>query len=443
MTCKQAQEALNDRLAPSTGAMSAELTAHLDSCPVCRAHAASMEGIARCLADMRAFAAAIPAEVLEENKRRILAAIADAAATKPARRFARHTPPATTRQQPAKDFSSPRIHPVLLWSAAGIAATLVMIFGIFFRDRTPATGTPEPPAPAVPVVAATAPKSINQGPKVTNTVAPIAPRAAVQEPPITFAWLKEEFARLKVAREGVTWDYLKKVVKYLTTGQRTRDENVEGWQLLADAYEAAGEGDRAKNAFTKYLDFMEAKGPRELAMNAAQTKAANLFYAKKEYLNALAYYDMIATRYPGTPEAANAKLMSGEYFNRQQMWTEGASQFALIAKELPKEDPAGRRARQCLSSSLANSQRFDEAVSALKEMQEDNTDEDAAGYACFWAGHTHMRAGVSHYPLAVKEFQSLIEKYPKHRYVGAARQFLNKIQQEMVTGEGQVVPRQG
>jgi tetratricopeptide (TPR) repeat protein len=435
MTCKQAQEALSDRLAPSTGAMPADLAAHLACCPACRAHAASMEGIARCLADMRAFAAAIPAEVLEENKRRILAAIADKNA-KPATRFARRTPAATTsRQQPAKDFSSPRIHPVLLWSAAGVAATLVMIFGIFFRDRTPATSTPEPAAPAVPVVATHSPAK-NVEPSPALSAKNEEPRTKNQELPVTLAWLKEEFARLKVAREGVTWDYLNKVVKYLTTGERTLDEKVDGWKLLADAYEAAGEEDRSSTAFGRYLDFLGQRDGKTVAVNAANSKANSLYF-KKDYLRAVAIADLAQIRYPDDPAVYDSKLIAGRCYEKQELPDQAIAEYQKVIEKLPATNVWRKHAERRIWYQYSNMGRNDEAVNALKSIASKNgADEDDYLHSHFYLGQFYFVQGPAHYLEAAKELQAVIERNPNHGYADYARKLLASINKRSIEAAG-------
>ena len=432
MTCKDAQDALDDRLAPSTGAMSAELTAHLDSCPACRAHAASMEGIARCLADMRAFAAAIPAEVLEENKRRILAAIA-AKNAKPATRFARRTPPATSRQQPAQDFSSPRIHPVLLWSAAGIAATLVMIFGIYFRDRTPVTGIPEPATPTVSVVAATHSPAKNVEPKVVSPTNEER-RTRNQELPVSLAWLKEEFARLKVAREGVTWDYLNKVVKFLTIRERTLDEKVDGWQLLANAYEFAGEADRARNAFFNYLAFVEERDGKKRALDIGTNRGCVLFGSKGNALGGLAYLEQLAVRYPGTEAAPRAAFVAAEYCFKQKNWTGSEQAYRRVIEEFPDTDWANK-AQQKLWLSLWVQNRMTDAIKALDDYAANRQTKEAEAYADYHVGFILQARGIGHFAEATKRLKKATTTDPNGTFGKCAQQLLASMTRKMTETE--------
>jgi tetratricopeptide (TPR) repeat protein len=410
--------------------MSTELTAHLAECPACRAHAASMEGIARCLADMRAFAAAIPAEVLEENKRRILAAIADKNA-KPARRFARRTP-ATSRQQSAKDFASPRIHPVLLWSAAGIAATLVMIFGIFFRDRTPTTSTPEPAVPAAPVVATHSPAKIM--PPVTISSTNQERRTKNQELPVTLAWLQQEFARLKVAREGVTWDYLNKVVRFLTTGQRTLDEKVDGWQLLADAYETAGEADRARNAFGRYLDFVEKKDGKEKAAMFARIKGDGLSFAKKDRFAGLAYYDMVITRYPNTDAADHAVYMSSYYYEGQKQYDTAIAQLDRLVETRPDAYWAKQAVRR-IPILLFNAKRPAEARQRLMSLADQAPMSERADIH-FQLGMMSFVHGPKEYSVAAQDFQWVVANCPEQKEAVAARRMLAEINNHLLAPSG-------
>jgi tetratricopeptide (TPR) repeat protein len=293
-----------------------------------------MEGIARCLADMRAFAAAIPAEVLEENKRRILAAIADKNA-KPATRFARRTSSATSRQQSAKDFASPRIHPVLLWSAAGIAATLVMIFGIFFRDRTPATGIPEPATPAAPVAATHSP---------AKNVEPKAALSANQERPITLVGLKEEFAKLKASDAGGNREFLNRLRRFLA-GAKGLDEQVDAANLLVATYEKMDRKDLAREAFGQYLGYIEHRDGMEEAARLTREKARRLFWGEKDYVEALAHYDIILTRYSSTTHFGNAMYMIGKYQYVIGNRTEAIRAYSQVAGELPSSNLWARLAR--------------------------------------------------------------------------------------------------
>jgi tetratricopeptide (TPR) repeat protein len=413
--------------------MPADLAAHVASCPACRAHAASMEGIARCLADMRAFAAAIPAEVLEENKRRILAAIADKNA-KPATRFARRTPAATTsRQQPAKDFSSPRIHPVLLWSAAGIAATLVMIFGLYFHDRTPATSAPEPVTPAAPVVAAThLPAKIVSPVTISSTNQ--ERRTKNQELPVTLVWLQQEFARLKVAREGVTWDYLNKVVKYLTRdGNRTLDEKVDGWELLADAYGKAGEMDRSLNAFGKYLAFVEERDGKEKAIEMGTRRATVVFNREHDFLHGLAYYELLATRYPNTDARARALFMAGRYHYLQKAWPGAEQAYRSISEELPGTEWAKKAQKELWVVLWVQGKRV-EAIAVLDEISRNTDDEKDKSYTDGNAAFVLRSMGIGQYPAAIQRLKRIAERAPGSSAAKFASEEIASMTRRMVNG---------
>jgi len=433
MNCKQAQEALNDRLGSDKSAQPDDLIAHLASCPACRAQAEQAERLSRCLASMRTQAAAIPADVLAANEHRIIETVRHTVQTaKPVEQSGR---PASTSKSASKrasgkhKFSSPRIHPALLWSIVGAAAALVMVFGIFVHDHVsvPASVVAQSTS-SVPVIA----KIDVSGVAVATNSKP----DAKNQDPITLAWMKKEFGHLKSAKECVSGNDINRVVNFLTTGSRTLDEKVMGWKLLVEAYAATGEADRSVNAFGKYLDVVEQRDGREKAIQVGYWHAGELFYRNKDYIHGLACYDLLATHYPDTDAPAKALLTMGRYYCEQKMWAGAEKAYRRVVEEFPGTQWE-KKAQMALWTVLWRRGKGSESVAILDEFAKENVNNEKDRlYADSSAAFVLQTMGVAHYPEAIQRLKKVMESNPDSPTAKSANKMIALMTEKMTEGSG-------
>jgi tetratricopeptide (TPR) repeat protein len=248
---------------------------------------------------------------------------------------------------------------------------------------------------------------------------------------VTVADFQAEFDRLKAGKNGVTQDFLRQLLAFVDQGVESLDDRVAAHQLLVGTYEQLGEFDRALTAFGDYIGLVESRAGREQAAGTADAKANALFEGQRDYLRAMAYYDLVATRYPGTPEAQHARFMGGRYFQRQDMWTEAAKEYRRIADELPADSYWKKRATMELSLVLGNAGKPEEGIAVMARFAEEAKDPNDAVYAHFEIGRLYYYMGETHYPDAIKHFRMILDKYAGHGYERDTRRMLVRMQRKI------------
>jgi tetratricopeptide (TPR) repeat protein len=248
-----------------------------------------------------------------------------------------------------------------------------------------------------------------------------APRP--EEPVSTLAELQAEFQRLKASDKGVTRAFVDKIHEHIVKLAETPDQQIAAQQLMVSAYEEMGEKDEALVAFEKYLDLVEKRDGKEKAALVARRKGESLFYEKQEFLYAMAYFDVVATRYPDSPHYGHARYMTAKYYEKTRSMDKAAEEYQRIITEMPDSQWA-RAARQDLPLVLNNIGKPKAALTVLDQMEAKSTNEEDAGYALFHRGITYYMSGEPGYPQALKAFRTLTEKFPGHRYAQGANDMI-------------------
>ncbi len=327
MTCKTVQRAINERLPEDPDGLPSDIAGHLAGCPACQSYAACVAGIGSVLAQCRARAAALPESDLLAVRERIAEAVA-----------ARHSAP-PARCRPAFPASA---DPLLAWGS-GLAALLAAAFiGVLAWPRGPRVqqpcggaverdGVPEAqtlsPEPLSTKLAATLdePRTPTAEPCPTNLTTKLdAPELA------GLPAFRAEYEALKASGKGIGPGFLQRLARYLEGPSRTVDERLDGWELLTEAFEEAGELHRSVQAYGNYLEAVESSEGRERAVAIGRRRADRLFNIAHDEIKALAHYELLAVRYPDTELPFLASLRCGEYYQKNRLWRE-AEQGCLPA----------------------------------------------------------------------------------------------------------------
>ena len=374
MNCKMTQRAIGERLPDSTATLPDSLLVHLAGCSTCQIYAEEMGVVSNAFARWRALTASLPEKDIVAARGRIQAV-------------------ATSRWN---DFgqrgwvASPLFSdPLLVWGLGLAAAAFIAFIGIFawpdsLRSRQECDSVVLPGnVPAMShseSLPSAFPKShevlvgLSHDVSLSHTVSPVRPGLTVAsegECLVGLPAFEEEFEALKAANKGIGLGFLQRFARYLKDPARTIDERLEGWKLLSEACEEAGEKKRAVESFGCHLDAYEEyriaqnSGRRglklPLASDYALTKVTRVFYGDKDKFGALAYGDLILTRYPDSPEADRVQMLIGEYYESIRNYEAGIRQMRVIM-ELCVDTLLVRRAKENLERMIYNAQRKDEAL---------------------------------------------------------------------------------
>jgi len=262
MNCETLQRAIDERRPGDTAVLPGDLAAHLAGCPACQAYAAGVAAIGHALAHCRDLAAALPEAELLAARERIAEAVA-------ARRAV-----AAVRRRPS--FPAPA-DPLLVWGM-GLAVLLLAAFiGVLAWPRSQRTGTlnaqrstpnaqvktERPSASSVERSALNVPPPDPAGGQLAATPQPPAPESTkiateIEEPQLTgLPAFRAEYEALKASGKGIAPGFLQRFACYLEGPNRTLDERLQGWELLCEACEEAGEKKMAVDAFGRHLDAYE------------------------------------------------------------------------------------------------------------------------------------------------------------------------------------------
>ena len=446
MNCETLQRAIDERRPGDTAGLPGDLAAHLEGCPACQAYAAGVAAIGRALAHCRDLTASLPEAELLAARERIAEAVA-------ARRAV-----AAVRRRPS--FPAPA-DPLLVWGM-GLAVLLLAAFiGVLAWPRRPVAETLNsqrsmlnaqvpsafsversafnvlPPDPAAGQPATTPPD-----PAPVSTTLAEKPAAILQEPQLTgLPAFRAEYEALKASGKGIAPGFLQRFACYLEGPSRTLDERLQGWELLCEACEEAGEKKMAVDAFGRHLDAYEEHraarnalkkpGPRlPPAPNYAITKVTRVFYGDKDKFGALAYGDLILARYPDSPEVDQVQMLIGEYYESTRNYDAGIRQMQAIM-ELRPDTPLARQAKENLARMLYNAQRKDEALAAWQELAETGP-ADTRALSYYQLGISAHACGPRYYTHAMKYLQLAIRHDNQQGWGDEARKLLARINAQMM-----------
>lgn len=392
MDCPKTKEILGELILGSRSEVSSadriEAQAHIKSCPDCRSEAAALERIRATFRTVDQIAEALPAEQVTALHDKILASIEDSAAI--------------ASIVPLPIYSRLRIIPAYRLAAAALVIAALGVC-LLLPDREP-NGEPE---------------------REPTSVA-----AEPAEEPLNVAILRQEFDDLKKSPTGIDEEFLLKVKDHRIKADGL-DELTEAQGLLAEAYGELGETRKERDAFKSYLRFIEERDGSDTAARVAQQKADKLFHEQGDYLTGLSYYDLVLTRYPRSHNAVYAKYMVGTYYVRIKEPRRAISEYRRLMGEHPGTE-LGKQARREISRLYYNMGDYDEAYNEMESYRQQHTDAESHVYAHLKIGMMKYGEGVSGYPDAIKEFQSILAKYPKHHYAKSAQQMLAMINRDMM-----------
>lgn len=372
---------------------------HLDACPSCRAEFAAARQLLDFFARQKASAATVPEQEVQSTRAAILRAVAE------------------REHRASHAFFPTWLSDPLLAGGLAFAAFVIIVFGIVEYRR----GTAE----VSQRVAATAlvrawPPSVPQKP-----APPATPRAA----PATLASLREEFERQKASDTGVGHDLAKRLRAFMAKDARGADERVDTAKLLVVVLEQSGEADSARAAFGTYLDCVEQRDGLERAESVAYRKAEGIFYGQRDYLQGLAYYDLMLARYPEGRRADEARYMVCRYYELTGELSAALEAYRALGEQ-EKGTPVGRRTDEKIVTVLYNMGKREEAYAKLQEDASKYPQE--AGWIHFRTGMLMKAEGRPRYAEAVRQFQIVIEKYPQSTYVPDAKRFLADMRRDIV-----------
>jgi len=436
MNCETLQRAIDERRPGDTAVLPGDLAAHLAGCPACQAYAAGVAAIGRALAHCRDLTASLPEAELLDARERIAEAVA-------ARRAV-----AAVRRRPS--FPAPA-DPLLVWGM-GLAVLLLAAFiGVLAWPRSQRTGTLNaqrstpnaqvpsafsversafnvlPPDPAAGQPAATPPDPAPESTKLATKLA-----TKIEEPELTgLPAFWAEYEALKASSKGISPGFLQRFARYLEGPSRTLDERFQGWELLCEACEEAGDLNRSVQAYGRYLDIVENQEGSARAMAVGKRRADRLFNIARDRMYALAHYDLLASRYPDTDLPSLARHRCGEYCQENKQWREAEQIYRAIIEA----DADGKwvlEARKGLWQVLAVQKRTDEAVAVLDEIAQTRADERP--YADFYAGQVLIQRGLARYPEAVRRLKRAQATAPDSPYADYAGGLLTSISRQAVVG---------
>ena len=396
MDCQECWRELDERIfGPGGDRLSPDLSAvqsHLDECPACREDLAGMLQIGQWASEIDELAQKTPAEVLERDRRRILAEIGERTAPR------------------AKGLG-------LLGSACVLAAAAVVAIGLGVWAMMQRGGSEIEPALASPKVADKATPEPRPKPKAESV-------------PATLAGLSAEFKKLMASDGGVDRPYIERLQDAIARGNLDKQQRLEAYRLLVEACEQAGEVECARKAFAGQLDLIEILKGRPAAVYAIVCKADGLFSGKQDFLGGLAYYDMLLSRYPDDPVyVPYALFMVGEYYRRTDEPDRAVKEYARLVEKHPKSGWA-YEGDKMIATLLYNMGERERAYETLRA-----SIEKYPKWADFCHFHLGMlKYGAGDYADAVKEFRLVMAKYPKSPQVGKCRYMLAKMTEKMTRG---------
>ena len=338
------------------------------------------------------------------------------------------------------------------WAAA--AAILVCV-GAWRRLADDGRSTLSPP----PVAVQPTPQSTPDTPAAIRSAAAVAPKR--REPT-----LEEKFAAATDATQA-----LRLLLESAESAKKTADsatlqkiialcpELIARWPgtlqaldatwLISDCYTHLAEPDKARKAFVAYADAKAdlekkrrlARGwedARATAMGdkvAADTiaKQADRLSGQKDYVAALAYYELLHTRYPGAEADHHAQYMVAKYHEARGQW----AQASLLYARLRESSPAGKysnRAAYDESLALWKAGREREALGTLDTLAREGNDFYQIE-ATYLAGLLYMgrrRRRV----MALRKFRDLARKWPDTPRARDAKAKLRQIQSSVMDSLG-------
>jgi tetratricopeptide (TPR) repeat protein len=281
-------------------------------------------------------------------------------------------------------------------------------------------------------MAAVRPAEKTDAPPASEATPPPAPKPpAAPVPPVTLASLREEFERLKASDGGVTREFVDRLRRFMTLGLRSMDERMNAKGLLVDAYEQIGEKDTARAAFEEYLDCLERRCGAAKAAEETFRVANRLFYDQRDRLGALAYCDLLLTRYPDSDLADAARYMTCQYYELEGFPDQAVANYRKLSET---SKGFGWQASLGVQRVLYNSGKQEKAFAEVDGMIAKHPENRA--YLYYHKGMILQAAGATYYPAAVRAYKTVIEEYPKTAYAGYSKNMIAFMNRQLLGSPG-------
>ena len=437
MNCDTLQRAIDERRPGDTAVLPGDLAAHLAGCPACQAYAAGVAAIGHALAHCRDMAASLPEAELLAARERIAGAVA-------ARRDA------TVRRQP---ISRAPADPLLVWGTGLAVLLLAALIGVLAWPRRPVAGTPNaqrstpnaqvgtehPSASSVERSAFNVPPPDPAGGQLAATPQPPAPESTkiateIEEPQLTgLPAFRAEYEALKASGKGIAPGFLQRFACYLEGASRTLDERLQGWELLCEACEEAGELNRSVQAYGKYLESLAQRDGRDVASRMGRQRAVVVMRRDRDKIRGLALMDMVATVFPGPDTHAWARSMEGDHYFTIRRWAEAAEAYRETFETAPVGNlRATARSRFAITMSLAG--KTHEAIAYIDAYAVKTDRMEDAAYADNMAASLLYGLGPRHYHEATVRLRRVVRTYPGSTAATDATNLLAMINSKMTAG---------
>ncbi len=306
---------------------------HLSACAGCQQALADMEALGHCLCSQTK-------TVLPLGYARIQSSLQvgrDMAAANPCQRWWRH--------------------------AAAAAGLVVLGLAIWHVGTGVATTTPESQQPL-------ALRPVDQHGRTEATGSQVQGFGEGTDAAAGLKLLRDKFDR---ARTGSGDDLARILAMCDELAERWPDSDqvLDAMRLTSECYTQMAEHEKSQLTFLAYAEAaagrLAARGQEEeqesagLLVSRIIKKEADRHFGRKDYLSAIACYDVILTRYPHLPAATSARLKIAAWYALQGQPEQARSQYKTILASNPTR-PVRRAAERKSISLLINTRRYEQGA---------------------------------------------------------------------------------
>ena len=286
-----------------------------------------------------------------------------------------------------------------------------------------------PPDPAGDQLAATPQPPAPESTKLATKLA-----TKIEEPQLT--WLpafRAEYEALKASGKGIAPGFLQRFACYLEGASRTLDERLQGWELLCEACEEAGELNRSVQAYGKYLESLAQRDGRDVASRMGRQRAVVVMRRDRDKIRGLALMDMVATVFPGPDTHAWARSMEGDHYFTIRRWAEAAEAYRETFETAPVGNlRATARSRFAITMSLAG--KTHEAIAYIDAYAVKTDRMEDAAYADNMAANLLYGLGPRHYHEATARLRRVVRTCPGSTAATDATNLLAMINSRVTAG---------
>ncbi len=197
------------------------------------------------------------------------------------------------------------------------------------------------------------------------------------------------------------------------------------WAMHSQASILIGQNklDAARDVYNRIIKNFAMNGG---AVIDARYGLAEILRMQKQFDQALAAYQDLATRYPNYQQAINSLSSMAQIYNERRQAQQEEEIYRRIIKTYRANTTAMLNATISLANLLASQQRYDEALKQYNFIYQSYPSSDQAVWAK--AGAARLYAAIGQRDKAVKLFEEIIRTYPAdHEVVIGARQFLQQL----------------